>query len=141
MTLGRDLPLLAGAASLLIAAFSAGLGAAQPAAGDSALAAQLARGEDVYFADCVSCHNDDLSGGAMQSAPALAGDAFLARWSGRNARDLLELARTTMPQGQPRSLDDQAYLDVVAFVLARNKIALGSGALTEQGASQIALRP
>jgi mono/diheme cytochrome c family protein len=133
--------LLAGAASLLLAAFSAGLAAMQPAAGDPALAAQLARGEDVYFADCVSCHNDDLSGGAMHSAPALAGDAFLARWSERNAHDLLELVRTTMPEGQPRSLDEQAYLDVIAFVLVRNKIALGAGALTEQAASQIALRP
>lgn len=140
-TVRRDLPLVAGAASLLLAAFSAGLGAMQPPAADPAQAAQLARGEDVYFADCVTCHNDDLSGGAMQSAPALAGDAFLARWSGRNARDLLELARTTMPQGQPRSLDDQSYLDVIAFVLVRNRIALGAGALTEQGASQVALRP
>jgi len=126
--------------SLLVALFfSAGLGATQSAGTDRALADQLARGEDVYFADCAQCHNDDLSGGAMHSAPALAGDAFLMRWSGHNARELLELARLTMPEGQPRSLDDQSYLDVIAFVLARNKIALGTGALTEQDASQIAL--
>jgi mono/diheme cytochrome c family protein len=131
--------LAAGAMSLLLAAFSAGLGAAQPAAADQGLADQLARGEDVYFADCVQCHNDDLSGGAMHSAPPLAGDAFLMRWSGRSAGELLALARMTMPEGQPRSLDEQAYLDVIAFVLARNKIALGVGALTEAGASQIPL--
>jgi len=127
------------AASLLGAAFSAGLAAAQPAATSQAQTEQLARGEDIYYADCTTCHNDDLSGGAMQSAPALAGDAFLARWNGRSARDLLELARMTMPQGQPRSLTDQQYLDVMAFVLSRNRIALGDGALTEQGAGGIAL--
>jgi cytochrome c len=124
---------------LLCAAFSAAPEAMQPAMTDSGLAAQVARGEDVYFADCVSCHNDDLSGGAMHSAPPLAGGAFLARWSGRNAHDLLELARMTMPEGQPRSLEDQVYLDVIAFVLVRNKIDLGAGALTEQNASQIVL--
>jgi hypothetical protein len=85
------------------------------------------------------CHNDDLSGGAMQSAPPLAGDAFLMRWSGRNAGELLALVRLSMPAGQPRSLDEQSYLDVIAFVLARNKIALGSGALTATAASQIEL--
>jgi cytochrome c len=127
------------AVSLVCVMFSAGLGAAEPAAMDQALARQLARGEDVYYADCTMCHNDDLSGGAMHSAPALAGDAFLLRWDGRTARDLLELARMTMPEGQPRSLTDLEYLDVVAFVLSRNKIALADGALTEQGAGQIAL--
>src|ERR1700690_486522 len=124
------------AVGLVCAVFSAGLGAAGPAATDQAQAQQLARGEDIYYADCTMCHNDDLSGGAMHSAPALAGDAFLARWSGRSARDLLELARMTMPEGQPRSLDVQEYLDVIAFVLSRNKIALADGALTEQGAGQ-----
>jgi cytochrome c len=107
---------------------------------EAGLAGQLSRGEDVYFADCAQCHNDDLSGGAMHSAPPLAGDAFLMRWSGRTAQDLLELARMTMPEGQPRSLNDQEYLDVVAFVLSRNKIALGADALAEPGLKQIALR-
>lgn len=125
--------------SLLLAALSAAVGATQSAVADPALAGQLARGEDIYFADCAMCHNDDLSGGALHSAPPLAGDAFLMRWNGRSARDLLELARLTMPEGQPRSLDDQSYLDVIAFVLVRNRIALRTGALTEIGASQIPL--
>jgi len=128
-----------GSVSLLLAAFSTRLDAMQPASTEAGLAAQLTRGEDVYFADCAMCHNDDLSGGAMQSAPPLAGDAFLMRWSGRNAGELLALVRLSMPAGQPRSLDDQSYLDVIAFVLARNKIALGSGALTATAASQIEL--
>lgn len=129
------------ALSVLLAALSAAAGAAQPPVNEPGLAGQLSRGEDVYFADCAQCHNDDLSGGAMHDAPPLAGDAFLMRWSGRTAQDLLALARTTMPEGQPRSLNDQEYLDVVAFVLARNKIALGADALSEPGLNRIALHP
>jgi mono/diheme cytochrome c family protein len=125
----------------LAGATGAAAGAAPTPITDPGLAGQLSRGEDVYFADCAQCHNDDLSGGAMHSAPPLAGDAFLMRWTGRTAQDLLELARTTMPEGQPRSLNDQEYLDVVAFVLARNKIALGADALSEPGLKQIALGP
>jgi cytochrome c len=130
---------VAGVLGVVLAVGSGALRATQSASSEADLAGQLARGEDIYFADCAMCHNDDLSGGAMHSAPPLAGNAFLMRWSGHNARELLELARMTMPEGQPRSLDEQSYLDVIAFVLARNKIVLGAGALTEESASQIAL--
>ncbi len=46
--------------------------------GPDSQARQLARGEDVYFANCSMCHNDDLSGGAGHAAPPLAGAGFLA---------------------------------------------------------------
>lgn len=122
----------------LLALFAAGydLRAAPPAAAPSD---QLARGEDIYFSSCAECHNSDLRGGAAHAAPALVGDVFLKRWAGRNARDLLELARATMPEGQPRSLGDQAYLDVIAFVLKRNKIAAAEGAFTERDADRISM--
>jgi mono/diheme cytochrome c family protein len=125
----------------LLALFAAGydLRAAAPAAGADAPSDQLARGEDIYFSSCAECHNSDLRGGAAHAAPALVGDVFLKRWAGRNARDLLELARATMPEGQPRSLGDQAYLDVIAFVLKRNKIAAGEGAFTERDAERISM--
>jgi mono/diheme cytochrome c family protein len=101
---------------------------------------QLARGEDVYFANCSMCHNDDLSGGAAHSAPALQGDGFMSRWTGRSSSDLLERVRTTMPEGLPKSLSDQAYADVVAFLLKSNKISLGSSVFSEESAKQIAMR-
>lgn len=109
------------------------------AASDS-LAEQLSRGEDIYFASCAMCHNSDLSGGAMHAAPALAGDAFKARWVGRSVQELLSITRTTMPEGQPRSLDDQAYLDVVAFILKSNQVAQGESALTDTAAARISIK-
>lgn len=101
---------------------------------------QWSRGEDIYFASCAECHNADLSGGASHSAPALTGNEFRARWAAHTAYDLLDRTRSTMPQEQPKSLTDQAYLDVVAFLLKRNDIALGDGVFTEQTAKGISLR-
>jgi mono/diheme cytochrome c family protein len=106
----------------------------------SPVAEQLARGEDIYFASCAECHNADLSGGASHSAPPLVGDDFLAHWTGHNARDLLDRTRSTMPQGQPQSLSDRAYLDVVAFVLDRNRIDVGAAPFDENSARQIAMQ-
>jgi hypothetical protein len=42
-----------------------------------------------------------------------------------------------MPEGSPRSLDDQAYLDVVAFLLKSNKMSFGTAALTDGSAKQL----
>jgi len=103
-------------------------------------AQQLARGEEVYFANCSMCHNDDLSGGAAHSAPALQGGGFMSRWTGRSSSDLLERVRTTMPEGLPKSLSDQAYIDVVAFLLKSNKISLGNGVFSDESAKQIGMR-
>ncbi len=105
--------------------------------GPDSQARQLARGEDVYFANCSMCHNDDLSGGAGHAAPPLAGAGFLAHWAGHSAWELFDRVRTTMPEGAPRTLDDQAYLDVVAFLLASNKMSLGTGALNDGSARQL----
>ena len=128
------------AAWLALCAGSLDAHAGPPRPPEGAAAAQLARGEDIYFASCAMCHNDDLSGGAAHSAPALTGEGFLGRWSGRSALDLLEVVRTTMPEGQPGSLDERGYLDVIAFVLMRNGIALGDAALTQQSVKQISMR-
>jgi mono/diheme cytochrome c family protein len=135
----RALTVAMGAGFLALLAAGHELRAAPPAADAGAPSEQLARGEDIYFSSCAECHNSDLRGGAAHAAPPLVGDVFLKRWAGRSARDLLELARATMPEGQPRSLTDQAYLDVIAFVLKRNKIAAGEGALTERDTERISM--
>jgi len=131
--------LMFGIALLALGAVSHGLRAQQRDT-TGTLSQQLARGEDVYFSSCVECHNADLSGGTSHSAPPLAGDAFIARWAGHSAYDLLERTRSTMPQDQPQSLADQAYLDVVAFLLSRNKVSLGEGAFDEPAARRISMK-
>lgn len=131
--------LLLCAATLIAGAIGLWSGQGARAADEATPASQQDRGEDVYFASCSMCHNDDLSGGAMHAAPPLAGDAFKARWNGRTAADLLTLTRSTMPEGQPQSLGEQAYLDVVAFILKSNKVTQ-TGVLTTQSAAQLSFK-
>ena len=59
--------------------------------------AQAARGQQLYQAQCVSCH-----GGALEGVvgPPLAGDGFLAVWSARTLADLVNKIEQTMPPQQ-----------------------------------------
>jgi S-disulfanyl-L-cysteine oxidoreductase SoxD len=94
-------------------------------AGDAASAVQqIARGQREFRAHCAAnCHQSDLAGGNL--APPLAGDAFLAHWNGVTVDGLFIKVKETMPQTKPQSLDDQAYIDIVAFLLDANGIPAG----------------
>ena len=80
--------------------------------------AQAKRGEATYLEKCARCHRDDLSGEEM--SPALVGMAFSFRWRDLSVNDIFTSLRSTMPPESPRSLSDQAYVDVVAFLLNAN---------------------
>ena len=85
---------------------------------------QAAAGEQVYFAQCASCHGDDLAG--RERAPALAGPQFLDAWHGRNLRRMLERIEE-MPPGAPVSAADG--VSVLAFLLYSSEIPAGPTAL------------
>ncbi|HXY30512.1 MAG TPA: PQQ-binding-like beta-propeller repeat protein [Gemmatimonadaceae bacterium] len=89
---------------------------------------QAEHGRAVYRASCARCHGVLLNDGP---ANALAGPAFLARWRapGRALADLYDLIRTTMPRDRAGSLPQQSYLDVVAYLLARNGFQSGAAPL------------
>ncbi len=59
---------------------------------------QAARGEQVYREQCVTCHGDALEGSV---GPPLAGDGFLAIWSGLPVVDLVDKIHNTMPLQAP----------------------------------------
>ena len=82
---------------------------------------QVGRGKALYAKSCSSCHVDDLSG--RDPAPALAGDTFILRWQNRTVRDLFDRIRTTMPMNTSDRLSDEAYLDIVAYILRANDLA------------------
>ena len=44
----------------------------------------------------------------------------MGRWQGKSGKDLFDKTRTTMPTNAPGSLSQQAYLDLVAYVLQVN---------------------
>ncbi len=96
-------------------------------------APQAARGEAVYAAECSRCHREDLTG----YNNALIGGHFMDRWREDTLESFFVLVRNTMPRGAPQSLGDQAYLDVVAYVLQKNAFPAGKGELTTAELPQV----
>lgn len=95
--------------------------------------AQAARGREVYEGSCSFCHGNRLDGAAddpdMRSAPPLARAKFLRNWEGRSLAVLFEYTRTTMPEGNPGSLADQEYIDVIAYMLSVSRLPAGDNEL------------
>jgi mono/diheme cytochrome c family protein len=90
---------------------------------------QAARGEDVYYQECASCHGATLTGGDGSPAPPLAGKDFLEAWSGKSVADFVQRLRDTMPLDSPGRLSQRAYADLTAFVLKANEFPAGGGEL------------
>ena len=63
-------------------------------------------------------------------APAVAGDAFLQKWGGRNAWELFSVMTSTMPIGGAKTLSPQEYADVLAYLLELSRLPAGSQELT-----------
>jgi mono/diheme cytochrome c family protein len=87
--------------------------------------AQAAAGAKTYAAQCSKCHGAKLEG---VSAPALTGSG--SGLKGDSVSEAYKFVSTQMPAGNPGSLSDTEYLNVVAFILSRNGHAPGTTALT-----------
>lgn len=85
--------------------------------------AQAERGRVVYDEHCAECHGEGLGGGEM--APGLTGVAFRFRWRGLKVADIYDSVQSTMPPEEPGTLSDQAYIDLVAFLLSANGYPTG----------------
>lgn len=109
--------------------------AADQAAGQNAPAKRSARdgvftkaqadiGKASFEKTCAQCH-------AFQPAsksdiyPDLAGDAFLTKWNGRAARDLITLIFTTMPNDGSAFLTEEQSADLAAYILLQNGFPAG----------------
>jgi alcohol dehydrogenase (cytochrome c) len=91
-------------------------------------AAQVARGQLQFMANCSVCHGLNLQGAA---GPPLAGEQFAAKW-GQGAHTVREfsLVLHTMPRDAPGSLSGSQYADLAAFLLSRNGYAAVSAELS-----------
>ena len=112
---------------------AAGAGQPRPLASGVYSAAQAARGEQIYRAQCGNCH-----GAAMDGAvgPPLAGQDFLANWSGRPLANLAEQIQKTMPFDQPGSLSRLQTADLVAYMLQVGKFPAGQADLSDTSLAQ-----
>jgi mono/diheme cytochrome c family protein len=92
---------------------------------------QAARGKDEYEYNCGNCHIHDLSGDSIKDVPALAGSDFMAKWSGKSVKELLDYMATNMPQDSRGTLGGKTYADITAYVLKVNAFPAGAEALAD----------
>lgn len=91
---------------------------------------QVERGNAAYDMHCAGCHLADLSG--QFDFPALVGSNFMNYWGGRTVHELYEYARSSMPQGNPGSLSDEEYSDILAYIFHRNDVEHDDAELTPE---------
>ena len=96
--------------------------------------AQATRGQQIYQAQCVTCHGSALEGAV---GPPLAGDAFLSAWATRSLADLVDKIEKTMPPQQPGSVSRQQAIDLAAYVLRAGKYQAGQTELGPAALAQI----
>lgn len=96
---------------------------------------QVSRVRDTYQDRCEACHGGTLLGGE-RGGPPLRGPLFEHRWSGRSLNELYAYTRANMPAGQPQSLGERAYADLIALILEANGLPPGDEVLSPDTAMQ-----
>jgi S-disulfanyl-L-cysteine oxidoreductase SoxD len=99
-------------------------------------ATQAQRGQAIYTDSCSVCHSDDLSGDVPRGTPAVAGESFMAFWEA-NLNGLFTKIKTRMPRNNPGILTDEAYLDVMAYVLQANGFPAGLEGLKAESLNNV----
>ena len=90
--------------------------------------AQATRGQQVYQAECASCHGSALEG---KGGPPLTGDAFLSSRSAQPVRNLVDKIQKTMPFDEPGKLSRSQSTDIAAYILQVGKFPAGPNELNE----------
>ena len=90
---------------------------------------QAGRGRERYEASCQRCHGADLTGGAGRS---LTGVVFLRDWTGLTLDGMFDKMQSMPPDGS-ESLTDDAYVDIISYVLERNGFPAGPAELVAGG--------
>jgi quinoprotein glucose dehydrogenase len=86
---------------------------------------QAKKGAAAYSANCANCHGSQLRS-TDREIPNLTDKSFQFAWLGKTIAEKFEVVRDTMPPKEERSLEDQVYLDIVAYILQFNKIPSGN---------------
>jgi S-disulfanyl-L-cysteine oxidoreductase SoxD len=92
-------------------------------------APQSQAGKQIYDAKCGMCHGAKLEGAGPN--PALAGNGFLERWSGRSVEDLFAKTITMMPAMQPGSLSPAETAQILAYVFSADGFPPGQNELSD----------
>ncbi|RPI57882.1 MAG: hypothetical protein EHM55_00080 [Acidobacteria bacterium] len=102
---------------------------------------QVSVREEVYEANCITCHLPDLDGSANPDAGAggalLVGTRFVQDFGESKVSALFNKMKRDMPSGRPGTLTDQEYLDAASYVLQRNRFPAGATELTAVRSSMV----
>jgi mono/diheme cytochrome c family protein len=102
--------------------------------------AQAARGQMAYQVNCSMCHRESLDGGA--EALPLRGEHFMESWRDDSLAPLFDHMRTRMPRrpgGEPGSLSENTYIDILSYILKVSEYPSGTGELTKDAVRSIQL--
>lgn len=88
--------------------------------------AQAARGKEVFTANCVRCHAQDLTG---VTGPPLKGDRFFQTFGSEPIDRLYLKVRDTMPPNYGDTVTEQNKLDAVTYILQSNGFPSGPNEL------------
>jgi len=80
---------------------------------------QADRGETTFDEVCSECH----------TTSEFRGRTFQSNWGRRTVYSFFRTVRSTMPDDNPGGLEEQVYLDVVAYILSINGHGAGSSEL------------
>src|SRR5215471_2431930 len=97
---------------------------------------QAARGMMAYGQSCAGCHALATEG----KAP-LVGEPFWKSFAQKTVGDLLEFVRTYMPNGNPGSLDETSYRDIIALMLKSNGFPAGTTELARNTIADVQIVP
>lgn len=113
------------------AALTMSLTAAQ-AAGFTA--EQAAAGETAYQSNCSQCHGVKLEG---PEAPALKGQDVMGNWD--TAQGIYDFISVAMPPAAPGQLGDEAYVNIIAYIMRENGAEAGTEPMTADEAKLAAI--
>ncbi len=94
-------------------------------------AEQAKRGKDQYTQYCALCHMENLKGAG--TVPALIGEDFLRDFYSVN--DLYIKVSVTMPGDNVHGLSNDAYLNIISYLLQANRFPAGAESLKSDAAA------
>ena len=107
--------------------------AATPPSADSLAAAatrQLEVGEQWFRSVCMECH----------ATGTLNNPDFRLAWRGRNAFELFERIRSTMPANKPGTLTQGTYASIVAYLMKVNGMPVGTRRVSSDSSALASIR-
>lgn len=92
---------------------------------------QAQAGKEQYADHCAACHGHNLEG---KVGPTLKGPNFARKTSGYTIGSTFSYVANQMPGGNPGSLEEDQYVQIMSYILEENGYLAGEEELTYDGA-------